>query len=196
MKAHKLIGIVALGLITYAPCAMAQNSSGAASANGPQVTQPEQGGVNWKGVGIGAGTIASNVFYMPAKLAYGILGGIGGGAAYALTGGNKQVANTIWRSSLGGDYIVTPDMLTGKERLHFNGPTSTASPAGNEAPGSATTGAADSSSSYAAASSVPPSAPAPATHSIDRGAGPVTSGNSSKPVGSTKTAPLPDTSIE
>src|SRR5438445_8075753 len=126
-----------------APCsiALAQNSvadpaaanstqaTQPATPNSTQVTQPEQGGVNWKGVGVGAGTVAGNVLYMPAKVVYGLLGGIAGGAGYALTGGNKQVADTIWRSSLGGDYILTPDMIQGKEQVHFSGPTETAPPA-------------------------------------------------------------------
>lgn len=196
MPTRKLIGIVALGLIAYAPCAMAQSSSGAAASSGPQITQPEQGGVNWKGVGIGAGTAASNIFYVPAKLAYGILGGIGGGAAYALTGGNQQIANTIWRSSLGGDYVVTPDMLTGKERLHFNGPTSTAPASGAEAASPTSTSEVTPPSAYAAASNPPPRSSV-STHAIDSGAGPVAPGNMSKaPASSMKTPPLPDTSIE
>ena len=48
-----------------------------------------------------------------------------GGGAYVATGGNRQTAETIWRSSLGGDYVVTPDMIAGKEPVHFSGPTST-----------------------------------------------------------------------
>ena len=90
-----------------------------------QVPQPPDGNVNWKGVGIGAGTVAGNVLYVPAKLVYGILGGITGGASYLLTGGNTQTANTIWRSSLGGDYVLTPDMVAGQKPIHFSGPTTT-----------------------------------------------------------------------
>ena len=85
--------------------------------------------MNWKGVGIGAGTVAGNVLYMPAKVVYGILGGITGGASYLLTGGNTQTANTIWRSSLGGDYVLTPDMVAGQKPIHFSGPTTTPPPA-------------------------------------------------------------------
>ena len=59
-------------------------------------------------MGIGAGTVAGNILYVPAKVVYGILGGITGGASYLVTGGNTQTANTIWRSSLGGDYVLTP----------------------------------------------------------------------------------------
>jgi hypothetical protein len=90
------------------------------------VPQPDQGGVNWAGVGYGAGSIATNILYIPAKLVYALFGGLVGGGAWCLTGGNTQTANTIWRSSLGGDYVVTPDMLAGKEPIHFSGPTETA----------------------------------------------------------------------
>lgn len=144
---------------------MAQSSSSGAVRQAPaaalstdqaQISQPQQGGVNWQGVGVGAGTLAANVLYIPAKLVYGVLGGIGGGAGYALTGGNQQVANTIWRSSLGGDYVVTPDMLTGKQPVHFSGPTQTepVSPAAI-APVTSRVGS------------------APATHPMDSGAGPI-----------------------
>src|SRR5271156_4736226 len=96
------IGILALTL-TLPLAALAQDNSGVGT--NPQVPQPQASpGVNWKGVGVGAGTVVGNIFYMPAKLLYGIGGGIVGGAGYVLTGGNKQVADTIWRSSLGGDY--------------------------------------------------------------------------------------------
>ena len=54
-----------------------------------------------------------------------LLGGLFGGGAYVATGGNRQTAETIWRSSLGGDYVVTPDMIAGKEPVHFSGPTTT-----------------------------------------------------------------------
>jgi hypothetical protein len=43
---------------------------------------------------------SSNLLYVPVKLVYGILGGITGGAGYAVSGDNEQVAQTIWRSSL------------------------------------------------------------------------------------------------
>jgi Domain of unknown function (DUF4410) len=87
-------------------------------------TQAPETEVNWQSVGSGVGAVASNLLYVPAKLVYGTLGGIAGGAGYALTGGNIQVANTIWRSALGGDYIITPDMVTGNQPVHFSGPTS------------------------------------------------------------------------
>ncbi len=190
------VSVLALAMaLANGSMALAQDNSGATSKT-PQVAQPSEGGVNWKGVGVGAGTMAGNVLYVPAKLAYGLLGGIGGGAAWALTGGNTQVANTVWRSSLGGDYILTPDMIQGKEKVHFTGPTNTA-PAGDESSSAATTPSSASlasagpttSSSYPAtstssslsSSSMSSSSIAPSSssaysggsHPLDSGAGPV-----------------------
>jgi opacity protein-like surface antigen len=158
----------------------------AGSANSVQVPQPDPSAVNWKGVGIGAGTVAGNVLYIPAKLVYGILGGIGGGAGYALTGGNEQVANTIWRSSLGGDYVLTPDMISGKQPVHFSGPTGTAQPASGAA------NEPNNSSAFASSTSPVVAPPTLATAPIDSGAGPLGAGSavSSEPIGGTaKPAP-------
>lgn len=131
------LAIASLAMVLAIPLsAFAQNTGEQQPASGsPQVAQPESGGVNWKGAGMGAAALVANVGYIPAKTVYAILGGITGGVGYALTGGNQQAANTIWRSSLGGDYVVTPDMLSGKAPIHFSGPagpaaagTSSASP--------------------------------------------------------------------
>lgn len=115
------LAMVSLGIALAMPiCAIAQTTG--TQAGGPQVGQPETGGVNWKGAGIGAATLLANVGYIPAKTVYAILGGITGGAGYALTGGNQQTANAIWRSSLGGDYVLTPEMISGQAPVHFSGP--------------------------------------------------------------------------
>jgi hypothetical protein len=112
--------MVSLGMTLAMPlCALAQTGT---QPGEPQVGQPDSGGVNWKGAGIGAATLLANVGYIPAKTVYAILGGITGGAGYALTGGNQQTANAIWRSSLGGDYVLTPEMLSGQAPVHFSGP--------------------------------------------------------------------------
>ena len=170
---------------------------GTASAPQAQVPQPQSDpGVNWKGVGVGAGTVVGNVLYIPAKLVYGILGGVAGGAGWALTGGNTQVANTIWRSSLGGDYVLTPNMVAGQEPVHFSGPTTTA-PQTQTQPLPAippqTSANYGSTTAYGpTATSAGNSAAPAATHPIDSGAGPV--GGSS---GAAKmSGPLPSTSIE
>ena len=71
--------------------------------------------------GWGALTVLSNVVYMPAKLCYSKLGGLTGGFAFALTGGDLQTAETVWVTSMGGTYVITPSMLQGQEPIVFTG---------------------------------------------------------------------------
>jgi hypothetical protein len=71
--------------------------------------------------GIGLASAFANIFYIPVKLTYALLGGVTGGLAYGLTGGNEEVAERVWVSSLGGDYYVSRDQLRGSERLNFSG---------------------------------------------------------------------------
>jgi hypothetical protein len=169
-----LLPIVTLGLASLRTGVWAQDSGALPppNLNQAQVAQPSDGGVNWKGVGAGAGAVVSNLVYVPAKLVYGILGGIAGGAGYALTGGNKQVADSIWRSSLGGDYVLTPDMMTGKQPIYFSGPSQTEP----QPPAASGNTVSDSNGARAAAGPSRPmpasgSDTLPATHPIDSGAG-------------------------
>jgi len=71
--------------------------------------------------GWGALTVFTNVIYMPAKLVYATLGGITGGLAFALTGGDTQTAETVWVTTMGGTYVVTPNMLRGEDAIAFSG---------------------------------------------------------------------------
>jgi hypothetical protein len=71
------------------------------------------------GLGIGAAFI--DLVYMPIKVVYATLGGITGGFAFLLTGGRMDIAQSIWRPSLGGTYVITPKMLRGDEPIYFSG---------------------------------------------------------------------------
>jgi hypothetical protein len=75
----------------------------------------------WEDAGWGALTVLSNAVYMPAKLVYSILGGITGGFAFALTGGDLDTAEKIWVPAMGGTYVVTPPMLRGEDSISFSG---------------------------------------------------------------------------
>jgi len=66
--------------------------------------------------GWGSLTVLTNAVYMPAKL-----GGLTGGIAFALTGGDLQTAETVWVTSMGGTYVITPAMLQGQEPIAFTG---------------------------------------------------------------------------
>lgn len=71
--------------------------------------------------GLQAACWALTVPYGAAKMAYAIGGGIVGGLAWAMTGGNMEVAKSIWIPSMTGDYIVQPQHLTGEQHLYFVG---------------------------------------------------------------------------
>jgi hypothetical protein len=71
--------------------------------------------------GIGVVTALANIVYMPVKVTYGIMGGVTGGFAYVLSGANREVAEGVWVPSLGGDYVLTTDHMTGRDQVHFNG---------------------------------------------------------------------------
>ncbi len=182
---------------TWAQNAPAAQTAPAAASPAEQVPQPNEGGVNWSGVGYGAGALFGNLLYFPAKLTYALLGSLFGGGAWLLTGGNTQTANTIWRSSLGGDYVLTPQMIAGEQPINFSGPTET-SPVPQEAsttPENAPPPPASMSSGQPAPASgpaeppaaPPPTASTPGAQPMDTGTGPVPQAASS---------PVPPNSIE
>jgi hypothetical protein len=69
--------------------------------------------------GWGTLTMLANVAYMPAKLVYSVLGGVTGSFAFALTGGDLDVAENVWVPSMGGTYVLTPRMLQGEDAIVF-----------------------------------------------------------------------------
>jgi hypothetical protein len=89
--------------------------------------------VDWPHIGMGFTVAVGNLFYIPAKIAYGTLGGVAGGAAYVFSRDDRNTANRIWSNSLGGDYVLTPAMITGQEPIHFMGSASSNSSAANAA---------------------------------------------------------------
>ena len=88
--------------------------------------------------GWGTLTVLGNVLYMPVKLVYATLGGITGGLALGLTGGDMEVADSIWVTSMGGTYVLTPPMLRGEESISIAGtPGITTEPMDNGEPAAA-----------------------------------------------------------
>ncbi|HSA86698.1 MAG TPA: hypothetical protein VLE46_10980 [Nitrospira sp.] len=71
--------------------------------------------------GLQAACWALTIPYGAVKMAYAIGGGIIGGLAWAMTGGNMDVAKSVWIPSMTGDYIVQPQHLTGEKHLYFVG---------------------------------------------------------------------------
>ena len=90
-------------------------------ASGPARAESSEAGKAGADFGVGLVTVLTNVGYMPVKVVYAVLGGVTGSLAYGLTGGNREVADGVWVPSMGGDYVLTTDMMTGEESVHFNG---------------------------------------------------------------------------
>lgn len=82
---------------------------------------PARAESTWSNFGMGAGAVLTSCLYSPAKLVYATLGAVTGGMAYLLTVGNTDIACNIWDPSLRGTYIITPNMLRGKEEIRFVG---------------------------------------------------------------------------
>jgi hypothetical protein len=72
--------------------------------------------------GLGTGAALITLVYAPVKLAYATGGVVIATTTFFWTLGNRQVASAMVRSSLAGDYVVTPSHLLGRERFHFKGP--------------------------------------------------------------------------
>lgn len=84
------------------------------AANPSNLSIPETAGLQ-------AASWALTIPYGATKTAYAIGGGIVGGLAWAMTGGNMVAAKSIWIPSMTGDYIIQPEHLTGKKHLYFVG---------------------------------------------------------------------------
>ncbi len=197
---HERIAVLMVVAMMLLPAgAIAQTPSYVQPQNQVQVPQPAQGGVDWQGAGYGAAALFGNLLYIPAKLIYAAGGGLVGGGGYLVTGGNKQVADTIWRSSLGGDYVLTPEMIQGKKPVYFSGPNAT-SPTPPNAPAGYSGSLAPSSSAgpgpSVAAAGASGAASSSGGTSMDSGAGPVGSGPYRHGSSGIPAAPLPGTSVQ
>jgi hypothetical protein len=71
--------------------------------------------------GMGTATVLANVVYVPTKIVYATLGGLTGGFAYLLTGGNYTAAEKVWIPSLGGNYVLNTSQVWGQEPIIFSG---------------------------------------------------------------------------
>lgn len=101
--------ILAVSHLAFVPLVSAQSKEeGGAESTGSQA-------------GMGVASFFVNLVYMPTKVAYAILGGIVGGFAYGLTGGDDKVAKKVWDTSLRGTYVITPDHLRGDKPVRFLG---------------------------------------------------------------------------
>jgi len=72
-------------------------------------------------VGAGVGSVVGSAVYFPFKAAFCILGGIGSGVTLVAAG--PESANKVASASCRGTWVITPDVVKGKETVHFVGET-------------------------------------------------------------------------
>lgn len=97
---------VAFFLIALAPTAsLAENDAGSMA----------------KGIGIGTASALSSLIYGPAKIVYATTGVVVGGLAWVVSGGDADVAKTVITPAVYGDYVVSPGVLMGEEKLEWYG---------------------------------------------------------------------------
>ena len=75
-----------------------------------------------------AGTVLANVLYCPSKVVFAAGGAATSGVTYLATLGRSDASTRIWNASVGGDYVMTPRMVEGKQPVHFVGANDVSSP--------------------------------------------------------------------
>lgn len=75
------------------------------------------------GENFGLGLVAGfgTFVYFPVKMVYSMVGGLVGGLTYLVTLADEETANAVWEPTLGGTYVLTPDMIAGNEPVSFIG---------------------------------------------------------------------------
>ena len=68
--------------------------------------------------GYGAGSVLGTLVYAPLKATFCVLGGIGAGFTAIAS---RAKASQVFGASCGGTWIITPDVVKGKESVNFVG---------------------------------------------------------------------------
>ena len=70
-------------------------------------------------IGYNIGSVLASAVYSPFKITYAGLGLLTGGLGYVLSGGRRDVANTIIYPAVRGSYVITPTQLKGQKPVIF-----------------------------------------------------------------------------
>ncbi len=107
MRVRQLVGVAALVAALVFTLA----------APSPAYAERSAGGA----FGLGVGSLLLTIPYGFCKTVYAVGGLVVGGLGWTLTGGRTDVARAIWQPALRGDYVVSPEVLTGEKPLTFVG---------------------------------------------------------------------------
>ena len=89
-------------------------------ANSPAAAQPEDPSLV-REAGLGAAAALVSLVYCPLKLLYAASGIALGSGSFLWTWGDQDAAMAVVDTSVGGDYVVTPEVLGGSADLRFTG---------------------------------------------------------------------------
>jgi len=87
----------------------------------PSWAEPEAEESTVTQIGTGVGSVVGSAVYFPFKAAFCILGGIGSG--FTLLAAGPETADKVASASCRGTWVITPDVVKGKEAVHFVGET-------------------------------------------------------------------------
>jgi hypothetical protein len=60
--------------------------------------------------GAAAGLTVGNVLFVPIKAVSAAMGAITGALSFVLMGGDDEVTKQVWRDTLSGPYVITPEL--------------------------------------------------------------------------------------
>jgi hypothetical protein len=111
----KLLICIAMMLLFTNPV-LAESEPGKVKDNGVSVEKNEQSEEStFHHFKNGMNSSLLSLVYTPIKVNIAVIGGVVGGLAYPLSLFNADVSKKIWSTSMGGTYLITEDILTGKE---------------------------------------------------------------------------------
>jgi len=60
--------------------------------------------------GVAVGLTVGNVLFVPLKAVSAAMGAISGALSFVLMGGDDEVTKQVWRDTLPGPYVITPEL--------------------------------------------------------------------------------------
>ena len=104
----KRIAAVLLGLTLLGQSAVAFAEGNSHESTGAQV-------------GAGVGSVVGSVVYFPFKASFCIIGGVS--SSFALVFAGAKTAEKVTDTTCRGTWVITPEIVKGKEPVHFAGKT-------------------------------------------------------------------------
>ena len=83
--------------------------------------QYQQEGSSASEAGLGLAAFLATIPYGAAKICYALVGGLVGGMAWVVSGGDDETAQNIWTTSMYGTYTLSPAHLRGEKPIRFFG---------------------------------------------------------------------------